>query len=94
VTDKALLEGAGEEQAEEEEWEGDREQELEEEGWVVPDQAPARRVSVCAPNAALLPPIKWAYPATRYSALSVVQQWSENRRLSNTTTTYDFQEES
>ena len=90
MTDKALLEGAEEEQAEEEEWEEDREQDPEEEGWAVPDQAPARRVSVCAPNAALLPPIKWAYPATRYSALSVVHQWSENRRLPNTTTTENF----
>ena len=90
MTDKALLEGAEEEQTEEEEWEEDREQDPEEEGWAVPDQAPARRVSVCAPNAALLPPIKWAYPATRYSALSVVHQWSENRRLPNTTTTENF----
>ena len=78
MTDKALLEGAEEEQAEEEEWEEDREQDPEEEGWAVPDQAPARRVSVCAPNAALLPPIKWGYPATRSSALSVAHQWSEN----------------
>jgi hypothetical protein len=74
VTVKAPLEGAAEERAEEEEWELD----LEEGGWAAPDRAPARRGSVCVPNAALLSPIKSGYPATKYSALSVAHPWSEN----------------
>ena len=80
MTDKALLEGAEEELAEVEDWEEDREQDPEEVGWAVQVRALVRRVSVCAPSAALRPPIKWAYPATRYSAPSVAHPWSENNR--------------
>jgi hypothetical protein len=78
VTAKVPLEGAAEERAEEEDWEEDREQDLEEGGWVAQDRALVPRVSVCVHNAALQPPIKLGYPVTRYSALSVAQQWSEN----------------
>jgi hypothetical protein len=74
VTAKAPLEGAAEEWAEEE----DRELDLEEGGWVAQDRAPARQGSVCAHNAALLPPIKSGHPVTRYSAPSVAHPWSEN----------------
>ena len=74
MTGKALLEGAEEERAEEE----DREQDPEEGGWAAQDRAPARRGSVCAPNAALLFPIKSGYLATRYSAPSAAHLWSEN----------------
>jgi hypothetical protein len=74
VTVKAPLAGAAEEWAEEEA----RELDLEEEGWVVPDRAPARQGSVCAHNAALQPLIKSGYPVTRYSARSVAQPWSED----------------
>ena len=75
MTDKALLEGAEEEQAEEEEWEGDREQDPEEGEWAVPDRAPVRQGSAYVRNAALLPPTKQGYPVTRYSALSVAHPW-------------------
>jgi len=76
VTDKDPLEGVAEERAGEEEWV--EAEELEGEGWAAPDRAPARQGSVCAPNAALLPPIKPACPVTRYSAPSVAHPWSEN----------------
>ena len=74
MTGKAPLGGAAEERAGVEEWEGA----LAEGGWAALEQAPDQEGSVCAPNAALLPPIKPAYPATRYSAPSVAQPWSEN----------------
>jgi hypothetical protein len=74
VTAKAPQEGAAEEQAGAE----DRERDLEGGGWVVPGRAPARQGSVCAHNAVPQPPIKSGYPATRYSAPSVVLQWPEN----------------
>ena len=76
MTAKAPLAGAAEEQAEV--GEQAEVQEREEGGWVVPDRAPARQGSVCAPNAALLLPTKLEYLATRYSAPSVAHPWSEN----------------
>jgi uncharacterized protein (DUF169 family) len=86
VTDKALLEGAEEERAEEE----DEELDLEEGGWAAQDRAPAPRVSVCAPNAVLLLPIKSVYPAISYSAPSVAHPWSENntRRFASKASDY------
>jgi hypothetical protein len=75
VTAKAPLEGAAEERAGAE----DKEWDLEEGEWVVPGRAPARQGSVCARNAALQPPTKLESLATRYSALSVVHPWSENK---------------
>jgi hypothetical protein len=74
VTAKAPLEGAAEERAGAEE----REWDPEGGGWVVPGRAQARQGNVYVRNAALLPPTKQGYPATRYSALSVAHQWSEN----------------
>lgn len=77
VTDKALQVGSAEELAEAEEWEGA----LEGGEWAALEQAPDQEGSVCAPNAALPPPIKPAYPATKYSAPSVALSWSENRKI-------------
>ena len=69
------LAGAAEELAGVEEWD------QVEEGWAAPELAPDREVGVCAPNVALLPPIKPGYPATKYSALSVAQPWSGNSNI-------------
>ena len=71
---KVPLAGVAEEWAGAEAWGLD----LEEEGWVAQDRAPVRQGSVCVPNAALQLLIKSEYPATRYSAPSVVHTWSEN----------------
>lgn len=73
------LAGAAEEQAGEEEWV--EAEELEGGGWAAPDRALAQPENVSAPNAALLSPIKSGYLATRYSALSVAQLWSENSNI-------------
>jgi hypothetical protein len=73
VTDKALLEGAEEEQVEEEE------RDPEEGGWAAPDLAPVHRGSVCVHNAALQPPIKSGYLAISNSVPSAEQPWSENK---------------
>ena len=73
MTDKALLEGAEEEQAEGED------RDPEEGGWAAPGRAPGHQGTVCAHNAALLPPIKSVCPAIRYSVPSVEQPWSENK---------------
>ena len=76
MTGKAPQVGVVEELAGVEEWV--EAEALAEGGWAALEQAPDQEGSVCAPNAALLPPIKPAYPATRYSAPSVAQPWSEN----------------
>jgi len=73
---KDPLEGAAEERAGVEEWvEAEEQAEV---GWAAPDRAPAQPENASAPNAALLPPTKSAYPAMRYSAPSVAHPWSEN----------------
>lgn len=74
MTVKDPLEGAEEERAGEEEWEGV----LEEEGWAAPDRAPAPQGIAYVPNAALLLPIKPGYPATSNSAPHAARPWSEN----------------
>lgn len=71
MTVKDPLAGAAEEQAVEEEWV--EAEELAEVEWAAPELVPDQEGTVSAPNAALLPPIKSAYPAIRYSAPSVAQ---------------------
>jgi len=76
VTVKAPQVGAVEERAEAE----DREWDLEEGGWAVPDRAPALEGNVCAHNAAPPPLTKPESRAFRSNAPSVAQPWSENSK--------------